>query len=367
MRIYIFVLFTLQLVFASRVFYNTCDDACNSGNSNKNKKSQAIYNHLNGAVDVFLMVTKSTQQTYIEKGLFWISPLIIKLLSVNQTMITRIHIFTDSPNTFVNPNHTAFTHPFYLHDINKYKTTTDDFFEVYKKYHYSVNSLPYEFLCFNRWNIYANTMLDWNKNQHYGYFNQSNNHRNRHHRMAPINRILALDLDILMTMDAATFYMNIIHSLSYNKIQNNADDIDNFDDFYELIVVGLGAIHLYSKRGLLAFSNHVINFFNQPVDIIKQTYKNYGPWFSDMMMTKDWVLENNITRNGCFELKLRCLWESIDCIPMNTYNEMIKNNHLLFFQNDQLIHNWKDMTNGTLSIRGVNEKLPYCLIVSNIN
>ena len=98
---------------------------------------------------------------------------------------TRLHVFTSNDDIIqkgkeVNEN-------VFIWDIRLLRFEKQQvFLEKYSKIYESVNPLLFEFLCFNRWHVYRYAISLWNR------MNPSE----------PINRILTLDLDVVLLVNA---------------------------------------------------------------------------------------------------------------------------------------------------------------------
>ena len=241
-------------------------------------------------VDVFFVIVGLSHYDFVQNSEFWVAINVLRRFATctwkNGHLLhcdTRIHIITDSFRVVKEIK--ALGKPFYVYELDMYDEISLPFKALYSRTHNTVNSLDYEFLCFNRWLLMSNITRSWN-NLH--------SHANIHHH-TPMTRILSLDLDILMTTNAAKFADGLVNALSNSSMA---------EPDFDVIVVGLGAINLFSPVGLHRFSTFVFDWFNRSAEVVKAANEHYWKFFSDMMIMKHYIEhapDNNSRINACFE------------------------------------------------------------------
>ena len=110
-------------------------------------------------VDVFIIAneTKGANFDGINQGNFWATLEVIQKYSrliyiagdPHPHYDTRIHIFTETERILAHGRSLGL--PFFVHDMRKYEERMLVFQKMYYKTHRSVNSVDYEFMCFNRY------------------------------------------------------------------------------------------------------------------------------------------------------------------------------------------------------------------------
>jgi hypothetical protein len=161
----------------------------------------------------------------------------------------------------------------------------------------SVTSFEYEITLY-RWRIYADIILKWNADS----------------SSVPIKRILSLDGDVLMLKNTAEWFNDVLLALTKKEhhFTNNKGVVTVDDSFYDIINISLGAIGLFSERGLLSFASYVDNWFlnatagthNTVFDTVaaaKQDKSRYGKYLSDMMLQREFISLNTTISNNCYE------------------------------------------------------------------
>jgi len=330
-------------------------------NENKDNTVEDKSKFYRPIVDVFLFVVtgSQTKQHYIHSGEFWVIPLLVKEMSFNpktdstsdfgDNYDSRIHIITDSTEVFQAGSN--FSKPFYMYQLKDFDAISAPFKELYAPNHGSVNDLEYEFLCFNRWHIMKHIMIAWNKEN-----DQLN--ATKHHNHSPMTRILSLDLDVLLLQNAAKFVDNTLRTLVYSSPLDEEEEgvyseNPQLDVDFEVVVIGLGAINIFSQKGLIYFSDFIFSWYNRSKLEIKASTKPYGKFFSDMMIMKEFLIAtnslklsvlssststeyNSSSRNACFEYwkaseyysdwkatpENLCLFQRLQCVPMSGFREM---------------------------------------------
>ena len=84
------------------------------------------------------------------------------------------------------------------------------------------------------------------------------------------------------------------------QFNTSCKEID--DNFFDLVVVALGAVSLLTPHGLIAFSDFVFNWFNATDSVIHHRSKRFGNHLSDMKLQMLFMEVNETTRNSCYEL-----------------------------------------------------------------
>lgn len=297
-------------------------------------------------VDIFFVISGLKNYDFVDEGHFWVSLEAIRLLAARTSAggaaegwDTRIHILAD--NAKVLSSTMQLGPPFYAHDMATMRNLSQPFFETYQRVHDSVNTLEYEFLCFNRWHLMQHIVST---------------------SPFAMRRLLSLDLDVLLLVNASQLVDRVLHALRYRS-----------EEDFDVVVLGLGAITLFSADGLRAFSGYMSRYFARPVEEVAKAIKRYMHFFSDMMMMKEFLLDASASsvqrKNACFELwrasdyythwkpqpNNACLLEMLQCVPMNGYREMLTHDNQLSLRSgpDQQV-----------LLQGSRETLPYCLIVS---
>lgn len=332
-------------------------------------------------VDVFVVIAKLRKYEHVTGGPFWLTlDVLHKFAKMTKVTLpvstrhnhsqplsldTRIHVLTESDD-IIQHAQTHLSHPYYVHDMRKYAELTASFYQTYSKTHVSVNSLDYEFLCFNRWHLFSNITETWNQQWYPQY-------KDFH-----INYILSLDLDVLMTISAADFVQRIVSALSTSAAEEQRHD-------FEVAVIGLGAINVFTPKGLKSFSKYIQSWYAQSDEEVRKANAKYGRFFSDMMIMKEYLeaVKTTEQRNACYEYwkaseyyswkedpTNKCLLERLGCVPMSGYREMMKGNTIRFYRGKEKLSDAYSLASmakdgfGQVTARGDREELPYCLIVS---
>jgi hypothetical protein len=309
--------------------------------------------------DVFFVISGLKNYEFVDDGHFWVGLQALKLLSRRHSdsgFDSRIHIISENPVILSKVN--SFGPPFYSHDMNQMQFITLPFFEIYKRVHDSVNSLEYEFLCFNRWLLMRHIVSSSKLN---------------------ISRVLSLDLDVLMLFNANEFVDRVMHALQYQAT----------DDF-DVIVIGLGAVNIFSINGLNIFSDYIYSYFNRSVEIVSKAVQSYVHFFSDMMIMKEFLLDSKVSKpvrkNSYFEYwkadeyythwraneSNGCLLQRLGCVPMSGYREMLTTDNSLSvqiqvdeakFDPGKISSPHSPNKLSRIYLQGTREELPYCLMV----
>jgi len=224
-------------------------------------------------VDLFTIITKPHEYAYISKGDFWLSLHLMQTLTnkdknnstndstncINHHL--RLHIFTDTRWIIDYGNDLGY----YMYNISSsnrgYRAADEIFMGMYRPNHHSINTVEYEYLCFFRWHLFRIVVDNWEDSH------------------APINRIITMDSDAIITTDAFTLYNNLYLSLDYNS-----------ENDFDLIVITPGAFHLWSVHGLRTYSDFIYSWYNASVDTVLANTKKVAGYlygrlhFSDMQV-----------------------------------------------------------------------------------
>lgn len=197
----------------------------------------------------------------------------------------------------------------------------------------------------------------------------------------PIERILALDLDVLMTINPAHFFHNVMHAVSASSSPTGGANTK-----YDYVAITLGAVNLFTNRGLAAYADYIFQFyFNHTDDKIRQVHASYGKFFTDMMMSKEFFVRDTTTRNHCFDYTSNasaqgyknwrlveansCLLQRLGCIPMSNYRGMKNEPRFYLGAQAMPVHTCADGSSSSsdgkrprLSLRNKDETLPFCLV-----
>lgn len=321
----------------------------------------------------------------------------------------RIHIVTDSDQIIAEGK--EFGDPFNMYKLRDFDYITLPFKHLYAPTHHSVNSMEYEYLCFNRWHIMKEIARTWNV----------------HHPADKINRILSLDLDVLMLQNVAKFVDSTIRALTFTtkttsshtslsshtsshtaetaststSTEHESTHLHHIQTDFDLIVIALGAINIMSLQGLESFSQYIYDWYDRPWEVVQAANAPYGKFFSDMMIMKEYLFTTSrngsrevekdrplhlvhARKNACYEYWRtgdyysdwrdnpinQCLLRRLQCIPMSGYREMKQGKNKLYFyyhNSTEIIRNLQDAQAGSskpFEFRGTFESFPYCLMVS---
>jgi len=327
-------------------------DICSYHNSNitiiNNNDEELV------TVDAFYYIAWPEENWYIATGDWWLGPSLIDFFTnkhingksrENTKLLARIHVLTYDDNTIIKGR--AAGPPFYVYNLSDYQPIYDVFHEMYIPNHMSLNTYHYEFLCFYRWIVYAEVVKNWN------IANPND----------LITRILTMDSDILFMKNVAQLFQSALNSINFTPNRKK-------DDF-ELTVLGLGAIHLWSPKGLQKYSDFIYEWYNDTN--VKENIKkalNYNKLmgeyhFSDMQLVEVFIEKDNKTRDSCFlhastlndvndahSNYRRCLIDYLQCFPLINYSE--RGNRIITFNKT------------SLSLKGSHSNYPYCAMVSII-
>jgi hypothetical protein len=315
-------------------------------------------------LDVFIVVTApSSDYEYYNDGSFIATPLLLRYFSRREEDV-RIHIFSKSDSML----DYAKSYGFITHDMRDYEHLEQKFFELYKPNHYSINYVYYEFLCFYRWIMFAEMIKQWNEAA-----------RETGDRRRMIERILTIDSDVIVTMDANEFYNRIM-----NTIQHVYYEEDVTPTALELVVVYLGAVHLWSLKGMNNYAKFIMDWYSQPSDVILQRTKQNAGYlykrlhFSDMNMINVFTKADTNTRNNCLTVYNvattaihtnrrqeyhDCILNTLQCVPVGQYDLFVPGSRFFVEYNTSFATRGKD---GQLrmTVRDDKERYPTCLIVS---
>jgi len=220
---------------------------------------------------------------------------------------------------------------------------------MYIPNHISLNTHHYEFLCFYRWIVYSNIVRNWN------IANPND----------PISRIITMDSDILFMKNVAELFHNVLNSITFIPNRKKEE--------FELTVLGLGAIHLWSPIGLHKYSDFIYDWYNDSKIDVKENIKKYagklmGEYhFSDMQLVDVFISRDRKTRDSCFlhasslndnandghSQYRHCLIDYLNCFPLINYSE--RGNRKINFNKT------------SLTLKGSHSEYPYCAMVYTIH
>jgi hypothetical protein len=129
-----------------------------------------------------------------------------------------------------------------------------------------------------------------------------------------MKRILSLDGDVLMLKNTAVWFNDVLLALTEKEHHfTNSNGVLTVDDsFYDIINISLGAVGLFSERGLLSFASYIDNWFlndnagthntiHTNVTHAKKDKSRYGKYLSDMMLQREFISLNTTVSNNCYE------------------------------------------------------------------
>lgn len=313
-------------------------------------------------VDIFYLFLASDQE-YIRKGYFWVLPSVAlaysRTSSNGNEQDTRVHIVTDSPLILSQAESLGY----HAYDIHPYFIVHHRLLSLIQN---TVTSMEYKVTIF-RWTVYNSIVENWNID----------------HPHSPITRVLVLDGDVLMTMNAAEFYDSVVGAIALNST-----DPASFKQ-PEYINMAYGVVGLFTVGGLRNFTSYIDTWYSGTAEEIKHRCALAGGKFwSDMILLESFVSAVGSTiaeRNNCFEFSRyegydqgwrqetgnQCLLEALGCIPLTMYHSasahvapgprIVYNGTVL----NGLRHpNPQQLHMELLEVHGGEEMLPYCFIVS---
>lgn len=369
-------MFVCALCWSScRAFFEpTCDFCANYSENAVIKTSNLPH------VDIFYLVIHNKKLEYIYKGHFWVLPAMAMLYSRplttqhpnitnNGLRDTRVHIVTDSATILEK----ARSFRFEAHDIKDYLQMLPS--DLPKQIHDGVTSIEYE-VTLLRWLIYDLIVTKWNLEA-------------AAKTVLPIQRVIALDLDAMITYNAATFFHNSVDALSssatstsprnqnhhHSEKESGLDSLSNGDDF-EYINVALGAVSLFSSQGLNLFAKDVFHWFNDTEEVVNKRCRSFHPHFSDMILLSGFIKSNPLRRSSCLETfpSIPCLVQRMGCVPMHNYkSELINPTGLraVFKYYGKHLPNWNFNETMQFSLSDIEQfglhfdadSLPFCVMV----
>lgn len=266
----------------------------------------------------------------------------------------RIHFFVDDDIDKHDLSEAA--RYYFFHDIQSYRNESKAFLDRYRPFHTHAAYLEaeYDSFCFFRWIIFSREVKVWNSR------------RDR----VPIERVLALDLDVLMTVSPARFFNNVFNAVSLT-------------DGLRFVSIALGAVVALTTEGLADLSDYIFGFyFNQTDAKIRAVHTSYGIYFTDMMIMKEFAARAPSTRNICFDYATpmsnsslverpgyktwrnaehnQCLLRHLGCIPMSNYRGM--RNGLRFYRFGRVLKEYDCVASPPPVLRNKDEELPFCYI-----
>ena len=295
--------------------------------------------HQSSIVDVFYLAAYPKNYTYIKEGQFWNGPLLVQALS--RCNDTRVHIFSEDAAILSK----SLQYGFISHNISKYSNIEQSFRRMYR--HVSFNYFDYEFLCFYRWHMFNQMIKTWNTLQ-------SSSGR--------ISRVITLDTDVLLMMNAAEFYKRAVVASGVDK--------SNMD----LIIASPGAVQLWSSHGIRKFSDFIYDWYNETTSIVMERSLNASALFaksfkvfSDMEMVSEFALRNTAKRKPCLSIVSQtksadrkpwqdCVIESLGCVPVGDYGGILGSRYI--FDPHRPI-SWSSELFG---FKDDKEKYPFCYL-----
>lgn len=319
----------------------TCNDSCTDSYVSNSVVSNDNGYMLPPTVDVFYLFLNPGKHTpYITHGYFWILPWIAKNLAREKDgrIDTRIHVVSNDDEIV----HFAQQYGYHSYNINPYMAEDNHLLsKIRKSLHGTVSPYEYEVTIY-RWIVFHRVVESWN---------------NEAKQTEKITRILVLDGDVLLSVNAAQFYHNVL--LAFTKPHDIHDPFirnKNHDDLgYELIGVALGVCNLFSSHGLKSFANFLHSWFaGSTEEVVRRSKDIGGVYFSDMELYKQFIKLDNSTRNGCimFE-KETCFQKLIQCQPEYSIGAFLKEAKTpQFYINGKPVvnDNWQEMLHVTTNV-----------------
>jgi hypothetical protein len=185
--------------------YSTLNNCC------LDPASTTTVDHASLTVDIFTIISNPKDYQYIARGDFWVTFHLLVLYAPNNV---RIHIYTDTQKII----DIGMAQGYYMYDLRLMTELDNAFMSMYRPNHHSINTVEYEYLCFYRWHLFRNIIDNWGKM-----------HSGEHYK--PIQNIITMDSDVVITMDPTKFYAQVLSSLKY---QSSND--------FELIIIAPGKI-----------------------------------------------------------------------------------------------------------------------------
>jgi hypothetical protein len=219
-----------------------------------------------------------------------------------------------------------------------------------------------------RWTVYNSIVKNWNID----------------HPRSPISRILVLDGDVLMTMNAAEFYDKVVGAIALNSTDPASVKQP------EYINMAYGVVGLFTVGGLQNFTSYVDRWYSGTTEEItrRSAKAGGGKFWSDMILLESFAIAAGSTiaeHNNCFEYSRyekydlgwrnetgnKCLLEALGCVPLTMYHSaaahaapglrIVYNGSVL----DGAQHrDPQPLPMELLEVHGGEETLPYCFIVS---
>lgn len=341
----LFVVAFMQIHHEIMGFFNDNCQFCSSGPQPTiaRQRNDDVHPH----VDIFYLVINNPQLEYISKGRFWVLPTMAMVYSrlipnhkqngvsfnvtrdsnastiIDNGRDTRVHIVTDHLPIIQQAQKLGL----YAHDIKEYLAQLPK--HIVKNVHDGTTSVEYE-VTFLRWIVFNRIVQQWN-----GQWAPSQSLR-------PIERILVLDLDAMLTYNAASYFHFSIVALTNASL---SEPTSYSPDSFDYVNVALGAISLFSVPGLANFSQEVYSFFDDAdAVVVNKRCKAFHPNFSDMMFLKWFIARNPSRRSVCYEYDpgYQCLLARLGCVPISNYKDML--NHpdrkLEFHVRDESVITW---------------------------
>ena len=337
-------------------FTKQCDicsyrNTSNSLHSNNEYKEEELV-----TIDAFYYVAWPEENWYIATGDWWLGPSLIDFFTNKfmngrgrneKKVLARVHVLSYDDNTLIRGR--AAGPPFYVYNLSDFQAKYDVFHEMYIPNHMSLNTWHYEFLCFYRWIVYSEVVRNWN------IANPND----------PISRIITMDSDILFMKNVAELFHNVLNSITFIPNRKKEE--------FELTVLGLGAIHLWSPVGLHKYSDFIYDWYNDSKIDVKENIKKHagkimGEYhFSDMQLVDAFISRDRKTRDSCFlhasslnadandgHAQYRhCLIDYLKCFPLINYSE--RGNRQINFNKT------------SLTLKGSHSEYPYCAMVNTIH
>jgi hypothetical protein len=349
--------------------------ACKSSSLSTNSNLADSY-----PVDIFYLALAG-KAPYLQYGYFWTVPATalafaeVRNYTVQgkqfTTLDTRIHILSDDDKILSQARALRFE----SHDVRGLRAQWQ---EIYANIEACVTAMEYA-VTFFRWLVIREVIDAWNTNKK---------------DVLSINRIVVADLDIYFSTNAARFFTQTLSSLlEYNETTPTSTStstsstpwIDLVSEFekerFEYVDISLGALSLFSPRGLTIFANQLQAIFSASRESSKKYCSHWFPYFSDMEMLIAFAKENNATRSRClgqYETLPACFQRSMGCTNMRHYRNELKKHAASIYFDGQVVAGWNRTMQvrhqnwrndfqhlpGRLTIQSSNEVLPYCTLVS---
>ena len=310
-------------------------------------------------VDDELQKNRRQRYSYIVKRMFWVLPLIVKRLSGTHPygVDTRVHIVSNSEDVVQR----AFLHGYFGHRLQEYKQADKHWLQKIKASLVGTVS-PYEYeITIVRWLIFSEILKSWNDS---------------HFESEKMTRLLFLDGDVMMMINAARFFDTALTVLTEQDVHESRPAIirDGDDLGYELISFGEGVCNLFSPHGLHSYANFIRQWFRADVtEVVKESKALGGIYFSDMELQRLFTNRNATYRlNYLVEMEENSNLANLlmQCIPSTSVEILHKKSNSHFYLGSNALHGkWYEQLLGNstesnldIGVRIGGDTYPQCFI-----